>query len=405
MIHGEYPSYGWSGRVHPLIAGVFLVFAFSLPFEAPLGLPVQFSTVTAMFLIGAAALQPWVTFRRPPAAFWWLAMFLWVYLARGLTSVHNGEAVVLFFHFVLVAMAFWICCNVLREERVMQLGMTAFVLGCAVVATLQVFGLASTVVDPGGEARLTAFNQDANVLGGNMALALMAILAFVYAARPRRWALWLPAGLLALLLGQSLLVSASRGALVAFALGLVAMAASSFTRRAVVANVLLIAVAIGVVAGAAWRVDPLRRRIERTVATGNMAGREEIYPEAWGLFLDKPIVGWGAMDARYELRLRTAFYEVDKERPTQFQRDAHNLALEALMGNGIVGAVPLFACIGLCALAAWRARRGCRGVAPFALIVVMLALSMSANWAMSKQAWLVFALAIASAPERGPYGV
>lgn len=388
---------GWSGRVHPFVAAAFVVVAFSMPFEARAGLPIQLSTVAATLFVAIAALQARVTFQRPPAAFWWLAAFLWVYLARSVWSVRLAESMHLFALFLLSALLFWVSCNVLREERVAYAAIVAFVAGCTLLAGLEMSGIGATVVDPGARMRLTAFDQDANMLGGNMALALTAIVALVFVGRPTRWYWWVASTTAAAVLARALIDSGSRGAIVGLAAGLVALVVGAPTARTLARNLGIAVVAAAVLLAAGASYAPLRQRVQRTLATGDMAGRENIYPEAWQLWLEKPAVGWGPVDARYELRWRTAFAEIDKAHHAS-ERDAHNIVLEQLMATGVAGTAPFLICIGLAVGAAWRARRGRRGVAPLALIAVVLVLGMSANWANARQAWLLFAYGIASVP-------
>ena len=120
-----------------------------------------------------------------------------------------------------------------------------------------------------------------------------------------------------------------------------------------------------------------------------MTARELIFPAAWQMFREKPLVGWGPYVNTGELgdRLRL---------PGYVRMDPHNLVLYVLTATGIFGAIPFFVGTGLCVRAAWKARGGAHGVLPFAMIVTVLAADMSVSGLHWKQHWLILAYALAS---------
>jgi len=147
---------------------------------------------------------------------------------------------------------------------------------------------------------------------------------------------------------------------------------------------------ISFLAVAAMRTDVMRNRFEDTAQTGNMAGREVLFPTLWGMFLERPWTGWGPVNNQFELADRIA--EQDR-----LKRDSHNLVLEVLTTTGIVGAVPFFMAMGLIVRAGWRARHGFHGVTPIALLVLNGAGAMSGNPITIKLFWLTMAFAVAAA--------
>ena len=42
----------------------------------------------------------------------------------------------------------------------------------------------------------------------------------------------------------------------------------------------------------------------------NMSGRENIFPAAWEMFKDKPLIGWGPIDNKYELGTRVQILKI-----------------------------------------------------------------------------------------------
>ena len=133
----------------------------------------------------------------------------------------------------------------------------------------------------------------------------------------------------------------------------------------------------------------------------NMAGREKIFPAAWNLFKEKPLIGWGPIDNMYELGKRVQIFKD----ATLFKRsdsnkgvmDTHNMFLDALTSTGLFGTAPLYIYIILCILAALRARRGSQGALPLAMVVTVILIDMSGNWIASKLDWLMMAYALVSA--------
>ena len=131
-----------------------------------------------------------------------------------------------------------------------------------------------------------------------------------------------------------------------------------------------------------------RTRWELTLEQGNMAGREVIFPAAWFMFLDRPILGWGAQASVYELGKRLGEYHT---------RDTHNLYLWVLTEDGLLGFIPYFWAVWLCARSAWRSRRLLYGLVPMALLSTVLVVNLSLTWQYRKLHWLFLGLALASA--------
>src|SRR5206468_10594663 len=93
---------------------------------------------------------------------------------------------------------------------------------------------------------------------------------------------------------------------------------------------------------------------------GSMAGREDIFPAAVGMILERPVFGWGPILWAHELGQRTG---------VGGERDAHNLWLALLLEVGVVGAIPFSVGFWLCGLSTWRARLGTFGLLPLALLL------------------------------------
>jgi O-antigen ligase len=117
-----------------------------------------------------------------------------------------------------------------------------------------------------------------------------------------------------------------------------------------------------------------------------MSGRENIMPEAWNMFIQEPIMGWGPGNHIIELGSRFG------RKPL----DTHNGYLWVLTETGLAGAIPYFVALWLCLRSAWRARYGPEGSLPLALLVCAFLVNMSITWHFRKVLWLILAYGVAS---------
>lgn len=388
--------------VSPFLGWAFCALMFSLPLEYPeRSIPLETHTITGAIFLLVALGQPTVCFRRPPFAFWCLAAYLWAYGCISLFSEHSSEAAKLFANYLQVVLLFWVGTNLMRIHAMAEAALWSFVAGCALIGLMNFLGIASQTVVSDLTSRQIVFGQDANRLGGNMGLGLLMLMTLVFKPHLKVIRPGTLLGIaLAFVLAKSLMLAGSRGAITAVAVGVVAYAmrapdARSFLKQAGVT--LLIVAALSLVI---YRSDSMMKRYGRTLNEGNMSGREDLYPEAWEMFRERPLLGWGPIDHNYELGLRTAGFELGEKnsdgRSLVLNRDTHNLVLDVLTSVGLVGGLPLFVCIAVCLISAWNARAGAAGTAPLVLSITVLALSMDTNWSASKQGWLVYAYAVAS---------
>src|SRR6185436_19224976 len=152
---------------------------------------------------------------------------------------------------------------------------------------------------------------------------------------------------LAGLLGFAVLETGSRGGLASLVGGVLVFALAAHSLRARLRNAAIASLAIGLLILGIFRLPVIKNRLEDSMKTGNMAGREQLYPALWTMFLEKPALGWGPVANTYELAARIG----ERERPL---RAAHNIVLELITSTGIVGAIPFLLGGWLCVRAAWR---------------------------------------------------
>jgi O-antigen ligase len=201
--------------------------------------------------------------------------------------------------------------------------------------------------------------------------------------------------MLGALIGFAVLETGSRGGLLALLGGMLVFGLGAESMRLRFRNAVIGAMAIALLVLGTLHLPMMKNRLEDSVRNGNMAGREQLYPALWTMFLEKPLLGWGPVANTYELAARIG----ERERPA---RAAHNIVLELLTATGVVGAVPFLIGAWLCVRDAWHARRGAHGVLPLALCCSVFLSNMSGDWIASKLIWLVLAYAYASGRALAP---
>jgi O-antigen ligase len=384
---------GAAPAVSPLVHWMFYLFIFSLPFEYPKRtFPVEVTTLTCGVFLLATLLQVRACFRWVPRALPWFGAFLYAFLVSfAFSGGEYGSEVRKFFLLLLqLVLMLWASYGLLRDERVARIGLIVLVTACVLRAGLQLSGVAATshAEWTGGE-RVSALGQNANHSAMILTAGLIALVGLAYGRqairRPRAAVVW-P---LAITLGVAIVQNASRGAILALAAGVAAFSLGGRTPWSRVRNVVIALLALALLVWASYSSEALRNRFKRTAETHTMAGRERLFPTLWQMFLERPVLGWGPINNKYELGARLP----EQQRP---RRDSHNVVLEVLTGFGLLGAAPFLVGVAMCIRSAWRARHGPEGVLPLAMIVAVLIANMSGNWIASQLLWLTLAYALAS---------
>ena len=392
---GAVPNFAAPAVPRGPVRWAFLLFVFSIPLEYPgrTTLP-EVHTVTGAAAVALTLLYKPSWFATVPRAVWPFALFIWVFLARTLFTEHQNEAVRTMLQYCLAGAVFWISIRFLSHRDLAWRALVAFAAGCTVIVLLERLGIATTIE----EGRQVVFGQDANMLGGNMALGLVAVLS-LYFERVNRLAAKAMALGIAVLLGTALIESGSRGAILGAAGGLIGLMLQAGDDRKPIRRAAILGMIAVIGTVALFSSEMMRNRFANAVE-GNLAKRERLFPAAWAMFEQRPVVGWGPADATYALAIAAGEYgmgrRVADQRVTPHRRDFHNLPLELLATFGVAGAAPMFVCIGMCGVSAWFGRRRQGGAGPLALMIVMLMLSFSANKLLAKQTWVIFAYAYVS---------
>jgi O-antigen ligase len=373
----------------PIVRYGYYAFVMSIPLETvDIGVQggvLSLSKIVGYLFILIALLQPSICFRKPEQAFWGFALYAAAYVALGALQPADYLPTIVAGTLRLAQMLilFWVSFNLLQHEGMIKGTLVGLGLSCVVLACLQLAGVGPSD-EPQG--RVTALAENANRLGGVLSLGALALVGLGY-ARARtdqgiRVLAWPCVGLLC----TGILMTGSRGAMFGFIVGILCLLTkgggglSSFKVRAV-AILLLIGLAV-----ASYSNALVRDRWERAFYKGNLAGREKVLPEAWRMFTESPLVGWGPVNNHVELGARFGEDTID----------THNLYLWVLTETGLLGGIPFFAALWICGRAAWIARRGPEGSLPIAMVGCIAIVNMAGTMLNHKLFWLALAYAVAS---------
>ncbi|MDQ3223859.1 MAG: O-antigen ligase family protein [Gemmatimonadota bacterium] len=381
-----------------LQAGLYLLVG-SIPFEYPeRTIPLEIPTLTAAIFLLSTLLHPRRCYGRVPAPALWFGGYLVAFLLSVVLGQSERASPALS-EFVVVlqgVLVFLAAGNLMRDETVARRALVTLVAACSLRAVLPFLGLGrtTTAVWTGGE-RISALGQNANSAAMIMAAGLIALIGLTLVHRRKSTATLFVAGGLAVLLGLAILETGSRGGLAALLGGVMVFALAADHWRHRLRNGAIAILAVSLLMASAFSLPVMKNRLRDTATTGNLAGREQLYPALWSMFLEKPVLGWGPITNTYELALRIG----ERERP---KRAAHNLLLELLTAGGLLTALPFIIGAWASVRGAWQARAGDHGVLPLALLCSLFLSNMSGDWVASKLLWLVLAYAFVSGRWRAP---
>jgi O-antigen ligase len=227
------------------------------------------------------------------------------------------------------------------------------------------------------------------VAAGLFALAAVCLAGDPRLFGPKRPQLRLIAAVLAItVLILAILKTGSRGGLIGFAIGILALGACA--GKATRARRLLIA---GAVIGALLLLvgyefsqgTEAAARLDAAWSRGDTAGREAIWKVCWAMFQEKPFFGYGVANNLLTLGTQVNF---------PF-RDTHNFFLGVLTQVGLVGALPLIGAIFHALWLAWRYGGRTGNGLPFALMAALIFLIVPTTAYHLKTFWIIFASAAA----------
>lgn len=290
-----------------------------------------------------------------------------------------------------LCMVFWIASSLLQDSDLATSAWRGFYLSCGALAGLNWFGIFRTE-EVIFRDRQSALGQDPNYLAGTMAIGLLAIWYDYAALRKRRGTgagvfSAVTVGVLSIVIGMAIMRSGSRNAVLGVLVGAAIISLSSARKTSKARKVLMVT---GLACAGWWAVSQgtiLEERFKWLEHSQSSEARYDLYPTAIKMVGERPLFGWGAASARYELGRRMGI---------NAWVDAHNIILGTLIDNGFIGGLPFILAVVICARRASLARRTSRGYLPAAILAAMLTMNMFVSWYYMKLFWLIMAYAWSS---------
>jgi O-antigen ligase len=383
-------------RVPAVIRWPFLLFVFTLPFEAAdLGFTsstFSLTKISGLLFFVACLLYPKRCFTHPPRVLWWFLGYLTLFMLNGLniSAAFLGKFFSAFFTLTQLALLFWTAACLLREEKLVRSVLFTFSMASLLLSLgtiLHTPGFGSTTEQMHTEARMTALGHNPNTLALLAVFAAVILIGLLLDKTVR--SPWRKACLAVLTLPLFLLIvqTGSRAAFGALIIGIsLYLLPYRGAKQKLVRMIWAVLTIVGVVCMAIS--NPVSSARWEKAYEGNTAGRDKIYPAAIDMISERPLFGWQPVVAQYELERRV--YNAGGS------KSAHNLFLHLLMEGGIVGTLPFLVALWLCVRAAWKARTGPLGMLPLALLVAVLAYCMTHSTLNKKPLWLILSLAAVS---------
>jgi len=375
-----------------LVRWTFLIFVFSIPFEA-IDLGFASGALSPAKLAGlpfflATCLYFRSSFRRPPVALWFFVGYLLTYILGGVSLTGDlfdqyiSRLLTLVQLILLLALAYPLLkSRGMARQALLTYSFAAVGLAAGVLLRLPGFEVET---ETALGTRFSALGYNPNDLSAVIAVAIIALIGIPAKTVWRKSMLLL----LSLPLLMVLVQTSSRAGVAALGFGCLMYfcPVGKLNRRWLTVLLAIIAI-IGLTYFVAQ--DPVfRERWSLTYKEGNTAGRDRIFKGALELIVEKPWQGWRPVEFLYHL--------ADRIGADADQKDAHNLFLHLLLEVGLMGTVPFVIGFGLCFKSAWNGRRGILGILPLSLLTTVLAINLAHTWLARKPMWLALSLALAA---------
>jgi O-antigen ligase len=388
--HRTDSSAGSSATPLPIIRYGFYLFIFTIPIETvDIGIEqglFSLSHIMGYLFLGTALLQPEICFRKLAPALWCFVAYLFVVACFAIvdhSDFNTSISIRRLATYCQMLVLYWVAFNLFQDQRLIKGALLTLGISCVLLSIIQISGGAANAI---GQGRLTALSQDANTLGSVLSLGFLALLGLSYGRNLGDGGIGLLAWIAFGSIAAGIILTGSRGALLSLIAGILVLMTRRGQSSGRIKAGFVAVFAIACLAWASYESGAVRDRWERALTKGNLAGREKILPEAWKMFTEKPLMGWGPVSNLVELGRR-----FDGE-----LLDTHNSYLWVLTEAGLLGGAPFFVGLWFCWRAAWRARHGAEGSLPLVLVTCVFMVNMSITWLNRKQFWLVLAYAVAS---------
>ncbi len=266
----------------PIVRYAFYAFIFTIPIETlDIGIErglFSVSHIMGYLFIGAALLQPEVSFKKLPSAFGYFVAYVFVFTCLAIVQQPNHYTFIIWVTrlatYCQMLVLFWVSFNLFQDQRLIKGAFLALGGSCVLLSILLISGGAAMAI---GQGRVTALSQDANTLGSVLSLGLLALLGLAYGRTSQEWKnrlarmdglwkSWQP----------GIVLTGSRGAFLSLIAGIMVLMArrgrSDCTNQDRASSLFL---AIGVLVWASYENDAVRLRWERALLKGNLRRTRE----------------------------------------------------------------------------------------------------------------------------------
>ena len=203
----------------------------------------------------------------------------------------------------------------LNIRRFCKGALLAFAASCTIESMLLIFGVNTEIATQG---RTTLFADNPNSVGITLALGVVALMGITHGRMTVEKKMALLAWTCVAVMGIALVMTGSRSSLLGLVSGLAVVVLKRGSAGTKLKTGLIALSVIAFLVWAAYTNEAMRTRWERTLYEGDVAKkRDTIMPQAWAMFLEKPVLGWGPVTNRFELGRRVG-------RPS---RDTHNVSV------------------------------------------------------------------------------
>ncbi len=378
----------------------FLLLAFTMPLQAAdlafLNGSLSLAKISGLLFFAFFLLyyKPFLyrnSFPAPPKIMWWFVGYLVIYTLHGFLIAPEYLSAFLsrFATLLQVIVLFWCAASLFDDEKLIWQFLFAFSIGALVFASGVLLKLPGFEVTESIDERVTALGNDPNAVAQLMAVAAIMLLGLFLNMNFKHFVNKVLCGLLTLPFVVVMVETGSRGGVLAFLSGCFIYSVPFWNSRRRWTAAGLGVLCAGAVAFMIATNPSFSERVQESVYAGDLGHREQIYPAAEEMFLERPIFGWHPIEMWYELNERVGW------RAQRETTDTHNLFFHVLLEDGVVGAFPFLMGLALCIRAAWKSRSGNLGLCPLALITAVLVANMSTTGIYDKHLWVFLALTVA----------
>jgi O-antigen ligase len=382
-----------------LIRWLFLLFAFTLPFQST-DLPFTSGTlsigrISGLLFFGSfcfyynALLFRKKSFPHPPNVLWWFVVYVGVYALSGFFIPEESfdEFRTGLTTLIQLLVLLWCASWMFTEERTARNFLLSFSIATGIVALGIILHVPGFSVPEDAE-RVTAFGTNANSIALLMSVGAVIFVGLYLKGVCKRFVTKTLVVVLIVTLMAVMVKTGSRGGVLAFMIGCLTYGVPFLRFERKWAGIVLVSFFTAAIVYLAVSSPVFLERVQATYYEGSLAQRENIYPLALEMILERPLLGWQPSEYIFELgrRLRTA----------SGRSDAHNLFLHLLLEVGLLGTIPFLIGLWVCGWAAWKARSAHLGLLPLALLLTLVAGNMSGTGIRDKTLWLGLGLGVAT---------